>query len=104
MIRPSFATTIAALTLTDPDLGVISFDDCGDVAEALRYLECQHRGGPTKDVGEAFWGRCSACGERWPCEAWVEGERLAVQFLGRAQDRVAAHARETMARTRPGKR
>jgi hypothetical protein len=100
MTRPSFVTTIAALTATDPALGIEPFDDCADLAEALRQLEVTHQGGPARDVGAGTWGRCSECGERWPCPSWVEGELLAVQYLGVAQDRVWAHAQDVMARMR----
>ena len=104
MTRPTFTDTIAALTLGDPELGIEPFDDCVDVAEALRHLESTHRGGPTKDAGEDYWGRCSECGQRWPCPSWNEGEQDAVLFLGRAQDRVAGHARDTLERIRSDER
>jgi hypothetical protein len=98
--RPSFEATITALTAGDHELNFWPFDDCMDVAEALRHLAVTHQGGPVKDAGEDFWGRCSECGERWPCPSWNEGELLAVQFLGRGQDRIAEHAQGVINRLR----
>jgi hypothetical protein len=102
--RPSFVSTIAALTARTPNqrLRVVPAEECVDIAAVLRELERTHQGGPVKDddVDGDYWGRCSTCGERWPCPAWNEGEVLAVQYLGRAQDRVAAHARAVLDRPR----
>lgn len=88
MNPPSLASTIHALTLTHPRLGRLHTDEEADVAEVLRDVDTTHRGDTT----------CPACRVPWPCPTWAEAETLGLLYLGRAQDRVAAHARQTLNR------
>lgn len=100
-IRPSHASTIAALTVTHPRLGVLHTEEEADVAVALQLVEDEHQGALEPDDPDNWlttWGTCSKCGTPWPCETWIESEQLAAIYLGRAQDRVAAHAKEALAR------
>lgn len=99
--RPSFAVTIEALTLTHPHLGRLHTDEEADVAEVLRDVEAHHQGADQPDNASGHldtWGTCSTCHTPWPCPTWAEAEHLAVLYLGRAQDRIAAHARQTLDR------
>jgi hypothetical protein len=97
--RPTFAATITAFTLAHPDYGKLHTDEEADVAEVLRDVEEKHQGGDCPDGPDsATWGSCSTCRAPWPCTAWNEAEQLAVIYLGRAQDRVAAHAQAVMRR------
>lgn len=101
--RPTFAGTIAAFTLTHPLLGRMHTDEEADVAEVLRDVEAQHQGADEPDPGEGdvhlrTWGLCSTCRVPWPCPAWNEADHLGLLYLGRAQDRVAAHAQQTLDR------
>ena len=89
MNRPSLASTIHALTLTHPTLGRLHTDEEADVAEVLRHVEAEHQ-----PVG----GTCTTCATPWPCPAWNEADQLGLLYLGRAQDRVAAHAQQTLDR------
>lgn len=88
MNRPSLASTVHALTLTHPRLGVLHTDEEADVAEALRHVDATHQGDTT----------CPACDVPWPCPPWLEAEADGLLYLGRAQDRVAAHARHALDR------
>lgn len=99
MKPPSLASTIHALTLTHPVLGVLHTDEEADIAEAIRHVDTTHRGGNALD-DSGHWGTCShpECGDPWPCPAWNEADQLGLLFLGRAQDRVAARARHTLDR------
>ena len=96
MNRPSLASTIHALTLTHPTLGRLHTDEEADVAEVLRHVADEHRGGVDRDSDT--WGTCSTCATPWPCPAWNEADQLGLLFLGRAQDRVAAHAQTILDR------
>ncbi|MFC5992904.1 hypothetical protein ACFQE5_01615 [Pseudonocardia hispaniensis] len=96
MIRPSFASTIHALKLTVPSLGVAPTEEEIDVAEVLALIADHHQGSGDEPDAHGYWGRCRGCRNRWPCAAWLYGEELAVQFLGRAADRVWTHARAVM--------
>lgn len=88
--RPTFEATVTALSRTEEER---------DVAEVLRDVEAKHQGGDRPDVSDlATWGKCSSCRTPWPCDIWTEAEELAVLYLGRAQDRVWAHAKEVMRR------
>jgi hypothetical protein len=95
--RPTFAATIAALTLTHPDLGRLHTDEEADVAEVLHDVQAHHQGADESDHG-GTWGTCTACATPWPCTAWNDADHLGLLYLGRAQDRVAAHARQTLDR------
>lgn len=92
--RPTFAATIAALTVEHPDYGNLHTEEEADVAELLIHIETKHQGAEEPD-SSGRWGTCGLCRVPWPCPAWVDAEQLAVQFLGRAQDRVWAHAEKT---------
>ena len=99
--RPTFAGTIEAFTLVHPQFGRLHTDEEADVAEVLRDVEANHQGADQSDNGDGFldtWGICSTCRVVWPCPDWVEADRLAELYLGRAQDRVAAHARQVLNR------
>lgn len=97
MKPPSLASTIRALTLTHPQLGKLHTDEEADVAEALRHVEDTHRGGTALD-DTGHWGTCSACRKPWPCPTWTDAEADGLLYLGRAHDRVAARARQTLDR------
>lgn len=91
--RPTFVATIAALRTTDarfPWVGPTPDED--DVAAALEAVEAEHQGDRDEPDDRGHWGHCTACDVWWPCPAWIEAEQLAVQYLGRAADRVVAHA------------
>lgn len=98
MNRPSLATTVHALTLTHPRLGVLHTDEEADIAEVLRHVDAEHRPGGAYDPDTDRWGGCTSCAQPWPCPDWIEAEHLGLLYLGRAQDRVAAHARQTLDR------
>lgn len=96
MIRPSFASTITALTLTIPALGVQPADEDLEVAEVLAELTELHIA--TADEADQFgnYGTCVGCRDSWPCKAWMYGEELAVLQLGRAADRVWARSQSLL--------
>lgn len=100
MSAPSFARTVAALRVTDrryPWVGPTPEED--DAAAALEAIEELHRPGTDEPDADGRWGRCLGCRGWWPCPVWVEGEFLAVQYLGRAADRVAARATRPVVKT-----
>jgi hypothetical protein len=87
--RPSFVFTVAALRTSDrrfPWVGPTP--DEAEVADVLEELEQLHQ--PTADTPDprGRYGRCTGCLNPWPCAAWTYGDQLAVQWLGRASDRV----------------
>lgn len=88
MNPPSLASLAHALTLTHPRLGRLHTDEEADVAAVLAEVDTTHRGDTT----------CPACAQPWPCPTWADAEALGLLYLGRAQDRVAAHARHTLDR------
>lgn len=92
MKRPSFAETIRALSLTHPAYGQLHTDAEADLAEVLRFTESIHAGPWDQPDDLGYWGPCVGCGERWPCPVWVEMDALSLLLLGRAHDRVWAHA------------
>ena len=99
MIRPSFASTIHALLVTDRRFPWVEpSEEEADVAAVLADLEGRHQGNAEQSDSAGHWGRCTGCGEHWPCPRWVDGEHLAIQYLGRAADRVYAHARSITSR------
>lgn len=86
-MKPTLAGAAKALRIR-PD------DEAADVADVLDHVDVVHRGAADDpdyyDVEpyEQHWGLCVACGRLWPCEDWVWAQALAVQFLGRAADRI----------------
>lgn len=101
MNRPSLAKTIHALTLTHPTFGKLHTDEEADVAEVLRHIAAEHQGAAESDNGGGYhdtWGTCSKCGTPWPCTEWTDAEHLGLLYLGRAQDRVAAHVQQVLDR------
>lgn len=59
-------------------------EDEANTAEVLDEFDTFH-------VEAGAW--CGGCRQSWPCSDWVWAQQLAVQWLGRAADRVYAHAR-----------
>lgn len=93
MNRPTLRTCINALLVTHPDYPrVAPSEEEADVAAVLESVEQQHDGDGDVPDELGFWGRCRACDAPWPCESWRWAQMLAVQFLGRAMDRVFANA------------
>lgn len=98
MTRPSFATTVAALRTVDPRFPWVGpTADEAEVADLLAELEDLHQGAHDDPDRFGRYGRCSGCLDPWPCAAWRYGEQLALQWLGRACDRVWAHAAAVLA-------
>lgn len=82
MIRPSVAVSAAVLRRFDPTPEEL------DIADVLDHIQATHRPGRL-DI-------CTGCGDQWPCTRFVDGQHLAVQFVGRAADRCAARALATL--------
>ncbi len=79
------ATAAAALRTTDPRYPwVYPTDEEAEVADLLAELAELHV--EARD-------RCSGCAETWPCKGWLNGQELAVQWLGRASQRVYDRAK-----------
>jgi hypothetical protein len=98
--RPSFASTITALRTTDRRFPWVQpTADEAEVADVLEELEQLHQ--PSADTPDqrGRFGRCAGCLHPWPCDAWQYGDQLAVQWLGRATERVASRARQAMGRS-----
>jgi hypothetical protein len=99
MSRPSFATTVAALRTRDsrfPWVGPTDEED--DIAAVLEAIEETHLTLVDEPDHRGRYGRCADCRQPWPCPEWMRGEQLAVLYLGRAADRVIAHARQAFDR------
>ncbi len=96
-VKPTLLTTVAALRTTDPRFPWIGpSQDEADAAEQLEAIEAHHCSDATEsDTGDYWgnWGECNGCGDPWPCEPFVAGQSAATYWLGRAADRVMAHAR-----------
>lgn len=102
LVRPSHTSTINALTLTHARLGILHTDEEADLAAVLEHIDDLHRGADEPDDPDNWltpWGTCSCCGTEWPCPTWRDFEQTALIYLGRAQDRVWAHAQQTLAST-----
>lgn len=100
--KPTLLGTVAALRTTDPRYPWVgpSGDEAG-AAEQLEAIEAAHPAGAEEsDTGAYFgtWGTCQGCGDPWPCESFVAGQQAATYWLGRAADRVMAHARQVAKR------
>jgi hypothetical protein len=94
-IRPTFVQTIAALRTTDPRFPWVKpAPEEDDVAASLEAVEEVHQGDADEPDERIHWGHCRGCGQWWPCPTWIESEFLAVQYLGRAADRVTRHFRD----------
>lgn len=105
MTRPSFALAVAALRVTDarfPWIGPTPEE--ADIADVLELTEASHVPSAYEPDDRGRWGRCTGCAAPWPCTTWTYGEDIAVQFLGRAADRVAARARQALSHPAPGGR
>jgi hypothetical protein len=105
MSRPDLTASILALRLTDPRFP--SIQPTGEeieVADLLEELQALHvpSAAVPDNPGEHrlyhTYGRCLGCGETWPCKGWVNAEQMALQWLGRASDRVWARVQETIAK------
>jgi len=100
--RPSLAPAARALLTTDarfPRVGPTPEES--DVATVLGVIEAEHQGDADDPGPDGSWGRCIGCGQRWPCERFADGEALAVEYLGRAADRVYQRARTAMNAAQP---
>lgn len=58
-----------------------------DIADELERLQTEHG---QVDPPDDEW---CMCGERWCCEAWLDGEALAFQAISRGADRYLMSAR-----------
>lgn len=101
--KPTLLTTVAALRTADPRYPWIgpSADEAG-AAEQLEAVQARHNSDATEsDTGDYWgvWGECNGCGDPWPCEAFIAGQQAATYWLGRAADRVMAHARQVRKRS-----
>ena len=97
MTRPDFTTTIAALRARDPRYPWVGpTEDEADAADALEVIQEHHQPTSPEPQPDGTWGPCSGCDQPWPCPIWIDHEHLAVQWLGRAADRAAAHAHQTL--------
>lgn len=87
----SFAAAIAALRLDlRPGFAHIHPTPAElDAADALDIVQEFHQPAADEPDPGGGWGACSACDTDWPCKAWIWAEQLAVQWIGRAQDRYA---------------
>ncbi|MDN5916629.1 MAG: hypothetical protein L0I76_16255 [Pseudonocardia sp.] len=102
MDRPSLRACIDALLITDPSYPHIGpAEEEADVAAVLESVEAAHQGAGDEPDRLGLWGGCVCCETPWPCEPWWWAQTLAVQFLGRAADRVAASALGPDALPRP---
>lgn len=100
--KPTLLTTVEALRTTDPRYPWVGpSQDEANAAEQLEAIEAAHQGDADEsDTGDYFgtWGECLGCGTPWPCEPFVDGQQMATYWLGRAADRVMAHARQASKR------
>jgi hypothetical protein len=97
--RPSFASTVEALRTRDnrfPWVGPTDEED--DIAAVLEAIEETHQATADDPDLRGRYGRCRDCRTPWPCPEWARGEQIAVLWLGRASDRVIAHARQAFDR------
>lgn len=89
MSIPSHAAAVAALRTTDTRFPWVGpSDEEADVAAAVEQIDATHRGTADDPDRDGKWGRCTACRAPWPCPTWWYGGDVAVQYLGRAADRV----------------
>jgi hypothetical protein len=97
MTRPSHAAAVAALRTTDPRYPWVGpTDEEAEVASLLEEIDQIHIGQDDEPDVAGHYGWCLGCRDRWPCKGWLFGEQLALQWLGRAADRVFAHAQAAM--------
>lgn len=96
MTRPSFATAIAALRTADWRYDIAPTGEEDDIAAVLEAIEETHLTVVDEPDDRGRYGRCVSCRLPWPCPEWMRGEQLAVLWLGRAADRVYAHALATL--------
>lgn len=101
MNRPSLTTAVDALRTVDPRFPWIGpTDDEDDAAAAMEDVQAEHAGDADEPDRRGRWGRCRSCRTPWPCATFIEGEYLAVLYLGRAADRITARARARWAEHR----
>lgn len=97
MSRPSFAATISALRTTDPRFPWVGpTEDESEVASVLEEIAEHHVGSADEPDARGGYGRCTGCKDPWPCASWAYGEELALQWLGRAANRVWMHAQPVL--------
>jgi hypothetical protein len=95
--KPNFTSTLAALRCTDPRFPwVHPTPEEAEVADLIEEMEALHVGPADTPDEHGYYGRCTGCLEPWPCTGWSHMEYLAVQWLGRGQDRYWAHAKAVM--------
>lgn len=91
--KPSHAATVAALRTTDARYPWIQpTEEEAEVASVLEEVEALHVGTDDEPDAAGRYGTCTGCLDPWPCKAWNWADQLALQWLGRAADRVAARA------------
>jgi len=87
--RPTFETSIAALRTTDARFPWVQpTAEEADAADALEVIHEHHFSEAARESSDGSWGICEGCGAPWPCETWLWGNTLAVQWVGRAAARV----------------
>lgn len=105
LVRPDLTSMIASLMLTDSRFPWVKpTDDEADAAELIHHITSTHQGSVDCDDPDEpshvarTWGICSRCGTSWPCLKWREAQALAIEFVGRAHNRYAAHAKAAIGR------
>lgn len=93
-MRPSLLETANALRTVDARFPWVGpTPDEAEVADVLTEIHELHQGAADEPDARGQYGRCTGCREMWPCAAWLYGEQLAVQWLGRAAQRVYEDAK-----------
>ena len=90
--KPTFFDSVEALRVDlRPEFAHIhpTADEL-DAADALELLHQHHIGDAEAESPDGSWGTCTGCADLWPCKAWLWGQQLAIQWMGRAQSRYAA--------------
>lgn len=98
MSRPELTAAVHALRLTDPRYPSTAEErEVADLLEELQALHVPSASVPDNPDDQRLYhtyGRCNGCRETWPCSGWTYAEQEAVQWLGRAADRITAKYRE----------
>lgn len=93
-MKPSLTSAIEALRTTDPRYPWVKPTvEEDDIAAVLEVINNEHQGDRDDPDDTGHWGRCTTCGWKdWPCKDWIEGQMLAIEYLGKAADRVMRHS------------